>query len=58
MVVHARHISVFAEMSSMAIGAPRQDLDLIEAEARQAPSPRAVSSRLLDSGDRRGLRGG
>ena len=23
----------------MAIGAPRQDLDLIEAEARQAPSP-------------------
>ena len=31
-VVHVRHIPVFAEMSSMTIGPARQNLDLIEAE--------------------------
>jgi nucleotide-binding universal stress UspA family protein len=35
-VVHVRHIPVFAEMSAMTIGPARQNLDLIEAEARQA----------------------
>jgi Universal stress protein family len=34
-VVHVRHIPVFAEMSSMTIGPARQNLDLIEAEARR-----------------------
>ena len=35
-VVHVRHIPVFAEMSSMTIGPARQNLDLIEAGARRA----------------------
>jgi nucleotide-binding universal stress UspA family protein len=35
-VVHVRHIPVFAEMSSMTIGPATQNLDLIEAEARRA----------------------
>jgi len=35
-VVHVRRIPVFAEMSAMTIGPARQNLDLIEAEARQA----------------------
>jgi nucleotide-binding universal stress UspA family protein len=35
-VVHVRHIPVFAEMSSMTIGPARQNLDAIEAEARRA----------------------
>ena len=35
-VVHVRHIPVLAEMSSMTIGPARQNLDLIEAEARRA----------------------
>ena len=35
-VVHVRRVPVFAEMSAMTIGPARQNLDLIEAEARQA----------------------
>ena len=35
-VVHVRHIPVLAEMSSMTAGPARQNLDLIEAEARRA----------------------
>jgi hypothetical protein len=35
-VVHVRHIPVFAEMSSMTIGPARQDLDEIEVAARRA----------------------
>ena len=35
-VVHVRHIPVCAEMSAMTIEPARQNLDLIEAEARQA----------------------
>ena len=35
-VVHVRHIPVFAEMSAMTIGPARQNLDLIEAAARRA----------------------
>ena len=35
-VVHVRHIPVLAEMSAMTIGLARQDLDLIQAEARRA----------------------
>jgi nucleotide-binding universal stress UspA family protein len=35
-VVHVRHIPVLAEMSSMTMGPARQNLDLIEAEARRA----------------------
>jgi len=35
-VVYVRHIPVLAEMSSMTIGPARQNLDLIEAEARRA----------------------
>jgi nucleotide-binding universal stress UspA family protein len=35
-VVHVRHIPVFAEMSSMTIGPARQDLDEIGAAARRA----------------------
>jgi nucleotide-binding universal stress UspA family protein len=35
-VVHVRHIPVLAEMSATTIGPARQNLDLIEASARQA----------------------
>jgi nucleotide-binding universal stress UspA family protein len=35
-VVHVRHMPVFAEMSPMTIGPARQNLDLIEAAARRA----------------------
>jgi nucleotide-binding universal stress UspA family protein len=35
-VVHVRHMPVFAEMSSTTIGPARQNLDLIEAATRQA----------------------
>ena len=34
-VVHVRHMPVFAEMSPMTIGPARQNLDLIEAAARR-----------------------
>ena len=50
-MVHVRHIPVFTEMSSMTIGPARQNLDLIEAEARRAPFPRAVSSQPVNSAD-------
>jgi nucleotide-binding universal stress UspA family protein len=35
-LVHVRHLPVFAEMSPMSIGPARQNLDLIEAAARRA----------------------
>jgi nucleotide-binding universal stress UspA family protein len=35
-VVHVRHMPVLAEMSSMTIGPARQNMDAIEAAARQA----------------------
>jgi nucleotide-binding universal stress UspA family protein len=44
-VVHVRHMPVFAEMSPMTIGPARQNLDLIEAAAR-----RATEDALLGTG--------